>query len=101
MTISSDFDVKISLPMKDKLSELRLAILESQLSDLYESVSVSTSYAGDDSSISCVIHFENRSDQVHWLLMRDQLLSEPLQYLNSITITSHLTQGVLSTNYEF
>jgi len=52
----------------DRLSDLKLAMLESQLEDLYDSVSIEVHDDAVTQKVKVVLTFTDPDDQAHWIL---------------------------------
>lgn len=60
--------MKIRIPQADRLADLKIAVLESQLEDLYPEVALELAQDQFGSTINITIDFATREDQVHWIL---------------------------------
>jgi hypothetical protein len=63
-----NYPVQLSFDSNDRLIDLRLAVLESQLDDTYEGVCIQVDHNQIRSTVVVQIGFENQDDQLHWLM---------------------------------
>ena len=78
--MSTRYPVKIRIPQKDRLADLKLAVLESQLEDLYPEVVLELEQSKYGDYINITIGFATSEDQVHWLLSNPNM-GPPLEYI--------------------
>ena len=71
--MNTRYPVKIQLPQKDRLVDLKLAVLESQLEELYPQVVLELEQSQYGDSINVTIDFATREDQVHWILSNQRM----------------------------
>ena len=65
------FDVKFKFSNLDKMAELRSAILETYIKELYDVRDIFFQKI-NSSEIECSISFKNKIDQIHWMLSNIQ-----------------------------
>jgi hypothetical protein len=85
--------VTVEFNLKDRLSELRLAVTQTRLQDLYEDVKFEVEQNVYGDNIRMRIWFTNPADQVHFVMsqrsMADSLEWLSLEWLQSQIRSSH------------
>lgn len=74
--MNDSFEVCLKFSTFDKNTELRLAIIESQIQDTYDAIGFDTQLTPDGGAVQLTIHFKTLDDQCHWLLTFDNQLTQ-------------------------